>query len=125
MRLPRGPEAPGRARAAVIDHFGDRLCKATLFDVALAVSELVNTSVEQPGAGPAGEVGVEVGLEDDRVRIAVSASGARVAPRGTAGSKRLGLLVVDKLAGSWGVTRDHAGRTRVWCELPLEPGRTG
>jgi len=125
MRLPRSPEAPSRARAAVIERFRGRLDEATLFDVALAVSELVNTSVEQPGAGPAGELGVEVGLEDDVVRIAVSDSGARVAPRGPAGSKRLGLLVVDKLAGSWGVTRDHAGRTRVWCELPLEPGRRG
>jgi hypothetical protein len=120
LRLARGPEAPSQARAAVVERFGDRLCEAKLFDVALAVSELVTTSVEQAAAGSARDVGVEVELEGDHVSIAVTNHGARVAPRGPVGSKRLGLLLVDKLAGSWGVTRDHAGRTRVWCELPLD-----
>ena len=120
LRLARGPEAPSRARAAVVERFSDRLCEAKLFDVALAVSELVTTSVEQAAPGSARDVGVEVGLEGDHVSIAVSDRGARIAPRGPIGSKRLGLLLVDKLAGSWGVTRDHAGRTRVWAELPLD-----
>jgi anti-sigma regulatory factor (Ser/Thr protein kinase) len=120
LRLARGPEAPSQARAAVVEQFSDRLCEAKLFDVALAVSELVTTSVEQAAPGSARDVGVEVGLEGDHVSIAVTDRGARVAPRGPTGSKRLGLLLVDKLAGSWGVTRDHAGRTRVWAELPLD-----
>ena len=120
LRLARGPAAPSQARAAVVERFGDRLGEAKLFDVALAVSELVTTSVEQAAAGSARDVGVEVELEGDHVSIAVSDRGARIAPRGPVGSKRLGLLLVDKLAGSWGVTRDPAGRTRVWCELPLD-----
>ena len=101
----------------MVERFGDRLGEAKLFEVALAVSELVTTSVDQAAAGSARDVGLEVELEGDHVSIAVS---ARVAPRGPVGSKRLGLLLVDKLAGSWGVTRDPAGRTRVWCELPLD-----
>ena len=104
----------------MVERVSDRLCQAKLFEVALAVSELVTTSVEQAAAGAAREVGVEVELEGDHVSIAVSDRGARIAPRGPVGSKRLGLLLVDKLAGSWGVTRDPAGRTRVWCELPLD-----
>ena len=29
------------------------------------------------------------------------------------------VALVDQLAQAWGVDRDGAGHTRVWCELPL------
>ena len=118
MRLPRGPRAPGQARAAVLERFADRLGEQKAFDVALAVTELVSSSVQEAGA--AREVGLEVGVEGDHLLIEVRDRGGRFAPRGPIGSKRLGLLIVDRLAGSWGVTRDAAGRARVWAELPLD-----
>jgi hypothetical protein len=125
LRLPRGPEAPRLAREAVFDRFADRLGRAAVYDVALVVSELVTTSVQDPEAGDLEEVGLDVGLVDDHVLIAVSDRGAQIVPRrfsrGTAAWRSLGLLLVDRLAGSWGVARDGTGRTRVWCELPLEP----
>ena len=122
LRLPRGPEAPGLARAEVIARFRDRLEDATVYDVALVVSELVTNSVNPPGPEKAPELGVEVGVVGDHVLIAVSDRGAQIIPRGgrRGSGERLGLQLVDRLAGSWGVARDGVGRTQVWCELPLE-----
>ena len=70
------------------------------------------------------ELGVEVGVVGDHVLISVSDRGAQIIPRRdrrTTG-ERLGLQLVDRLAGSWGVARDGVGRTKVWCELPLRRG---
>jgi len=122
LRLARGPEAPRRARAEVVARFRDRLEAATVFDVALVVSELVTNSVNHPGPRPARELGVEVGVVGDHVLIAVSDRGAQVIPRSERRSsgEKLGLQLVDRIAGSWGVARDGVGRTKVWCELPLE-----
>jgi two-component sensor histidine kinase len=124
LRLPRGPEAPRRARAEVVAHFRGRLEATTVSDVALVVSELVTNSVNHPGPGPDPELGVEVGVVGNRVLIAVSDRGAQMIPRRDRRSsgERLGLQLVDRLAGSWGVARDGVGRTKVWCELPLERG---
>jgi two-component sensor histidine kinase len=124
LRLPRGPDAPRRARAEVVASFRGRLEATTVYDVALVVSELVTNSVTHPGPGPDPELGVEVGLVGDHVLIAVSDRGAQIIPRRdrrTSG-EQLGLQLVDRLAGSWGVARDGIGRTKVWCELPLERG---
>jgi two-component sensor histidine kinase len=122
LRLPRGPEAPRRARAEVVARFRDRLTAATVYDVALVVSELVTNSVIHPGPGPERELGLEVGVVGDHVLIAVSDRGAQIIPRGghRGSGERLGLQLVERLAGSWGVARDGVGRTQVWCELPLE-----
>jgi two-component sensor histidine kinase len=124
LRLPRGPEAPGRARAEVIARFRDRLEDATVYDVALVVSELVTNSVNHPGPDKERELGVEVGVVGDHVLISVSDRGAQIIPRRDRRSAgdRLGLQLVDRLAGSWGVARDGVGRTKVWCELPLRRG---
>ena len=122
LRLARGPEAPRRARAVVMDRFRERLGSRAVYDVALVVSELVTNSVTHPGPGPEQELGIEIGVVGDHVRISVSDQGSQMVPRKARGSERLGLLLVDRLAGSWGVARDDVGRTKVWCELPLDPG---
>jgi two-component sensor histidine kinase len=119
LRLARGPDAPRRARAEVMAHFRDLLEAATVYDVALVVSELVTNSVTHPGPGPEPDLGLEVGVVGDHVLIAVSDRGAQMIPRGGQRT-RLGLQLVERLAGSWGVARDGVGRTQVWCELPLE-----
>ena len=118
LRLPRGPEAPGLARAEVIARFRDQLEDATVYDVALVVSELVTNSVNHPGTEQ--ELGVEVNVVGDHVLIAVSDRDAQIIPRQRRDSgEKLGLLLVDRLAAAWGVARDGVGRTKVWCELPL------
>jgi len=122
LRLPRGPEAPGLARAEVIASFRDRLEDATVYDVALVVSELVTNSVNHPGPAREPDFGVDVGVVGDHVLISVSDRGAQIIPRRDrrTTAEQLGLQLVDRLAGSWGVARDGVGGTQVWCELPLE-----
>jgi anti-sigma regulatory factor (Ser/Thr protein kinase) len=92
-------------------------------DVGLIVSELVTNSVVHTGPGSGQTVGVEVSLSDGRLHLTVTDSGAASSPRligldldQPAG---MGLFFVDRLSASWGVKRDAAGRTTVWCEFAL------
>ena len=68
---------------------------------------------------------------EDRPRITVTDPGLGHVPelRGPDDQSRggLGLRIVDKLSSEWGVTRDSAGRTSVWCDLLLDvaPADTG
>jgi len=87
-------------------------------DVALVVSELVANSVRHAEVGPAGFVRLDLRVLGGELWIAVGDRGSPRLPRITSG---LGLRVVDRLARSWGVARDGAGRTLVWCRLALEP----
>jgi anti-sigma regulatory factor (Ser/Thr protein kinase) len=109
----------------VLAALGNRLSAGTARDIALVVSELVSNSVQHAGMGPTELVGIEVGLLGNRALIAMSDHGSRFVPqlrrRDPEAANGLGLLVVDRLARSWAVARDGAGRTRVWCELELRP----
>jgi two-component sensor histidine kinase len=127
LRLPRGPEAPRRARHAVIDELSGRLDATAINDVALVVTELVTNSIREGAGGGAQELGLDVGVVADHVLIAVSDRGSQIVPRvrrgGNGATLGLGLQLVDRLAQAWGVARDGAGHTRVWCELPLDRPR--
>ena len=118
-----GAEAPRQARSAVLDALRDQLSAATARDVALVVSELVTNSVEFAATGPAERLEVDVDVRANSVLIEVSDEGSRFRPRSSPrhpdAPTPLGLALVDLLAQSWGVDRDAAGHTRVWCELPL------
>jgi two-component sensor histidine kinase len=87
-------------------------------DVALVVSELVANSVRHAEVGPAESIRLDLRVLGGEVWIAVGDRGSSRLPRITGG---FGLRVVDRLARSWGVARDGAGRTLVWCRLALEP----
>jgi two-component sensor histidine kinase len=118
-----GAEAPRQARTAVLDALRDELSEAEARDVALVVSELVTNSVESAATGPEERLEVDVDVRERCVHIEVSDDGARLRPRSTPrhpdAPQALGLALVDRLAESWGVERDGAGHTRVWCDLPL------
>ena len=92
-------------------------------DASLLVSELVTNSVVHANVGPRRALTVEVTTRGDRVRIAVTDPGSRLRPRmlppdpATPGG--LGLLLVDELCETWGVSQD-LGPTCVWCELLLD-----
>lgn len=80
-------------------------------DVLLLVSELVSNSVRHSDTG---DIGVRVETEDGRIRVEVSDDGPGFAP-GSPRGDGLGLVIVDKLADVWGLSRGE--RFTVWAEL--------
>lgn len=100
-----------------------RLAADVIGDAELVVGELTSNSVIHARVEPDGAIGVDVGLFDDRLHIAVTDGGSTRVPQLIAsdparpGGK--GLLLVVRLACEWGVKRDSTGRTRVWCDLDL------
>ena len=118
-----GAEAPRQARSAVLAALRDQVSPAAARDVALVVSELVTNSVEYAATGPAERLEIDVDVRANCVLIEVSDDGSRLGPRSSPrhpdAPTPFGLALVDLLAQSWGVDRDGAGHTRMWCELPL------
>jgi anti-sigma regulatory factor (Ser/Thr protein kinase) len=98
---------------------------ATFTDLKLLVSELIANSVEHSGATREQLIGLEVSVVDQRLRVEVSDPGPgfelpRVSTsRPWEAEYGRGLLIVDSLAQSWGVT--HGARSTVWFELSV-PG---
>jgi anti-sigma regulatory factor (Ser/Thr protein kinase) len=66
---------------------------------------------------------ITVAKRKDRLRIAVTDNGSEIVPHlreaddDTPGG--LGLRIIDRLCLGWGVIRNGAGTTEVWCELPF------
>lgn len=118
-----GRGAAHAARVAIRSRLDGGVSPDRLADAALAVTELVANSVRHAGAGPAEDIGVEVLLVADRIRLCVIDSGSTETPHIIAREPDdpggLGLVVVDRLAAAWGVARDSGGITRTWCDLPL------
>ena len=122
MRIPGGDDAPTRARRLVRSQLEGQIPASTASDAALLVSELVTNSVVHANVGPNRALTVAVTTVDDRLRIAVTDPGSRLRPcmlppdPETPGG--LGLVLVDELCETWGVSHD-LGHTCVWCELLL------
>jgi anti-sigma regulatory factor (Ser/Thr protein kinase) len=97
----------------------------TFADLRLLVSELIANSVEHSGAGREQLIGLEVHATDERVRVEVSDPGPGFdLPRQPSSQPweaeyGRGLLIVDSLAQSWGVSQGD--RSTVWFELAV-PG---
>ena len=129
MCVAGGLTAPRAARHAVMTCLRDHVTRRLATDAGLVVSELVTNSVRHADVGPEETIGVDLLLFDDRLCIVVADSGAEQLPRveqPDAGSPSgRGLRVVDAVATSWGVARDGAGKTRVWCELPVSDSAPG
>jgi anti-sigma regulatory factor (Ser/Thr protein kinase) len=121
VRVAGGPQAPRTARLAVLAHLDGRLSESRAIDVGLIVSELVTNSVRHAGVGAEKTIVVDVTLLNDRLRLVVGDPGAATIPhvvdRAPERAGGLGLVLVEQLSDCWGVSRDDAGATRVWCEL--------
>src|SRR5438876_585918 len=116
LRLAGGPKAPARARKALRSL--DRTLSDLRDDVDLLVSELVSNSVLHAHAD---QIELHAYSAPELVRVKVSDQGpgfdateTRPEPN-TDGEGGFGLLIVDKVADRWGVTRDH--HASVWFEI--------
>ncbi len=115
--FPARPDQVGEARrflALILDGL------PAAEDAILCVSELVtNAVIHSRSRRPGGCFTVSAGIRPgDRLRIEVADQGGRWAqPVSTDGQHGRGLLIVGRLARTWGVTGDPgAGRT-VWFEI--------
>jgi anti-sigma regulatory factor (Ser/Thr protein kinase) len=122
-----GDDAPGRARAHVRSQLGGQGSAMRASDAALIVSELVTNSVLHANVGSHEALVLELTTLDDRLLIAVIDAGSQLEPHmvpaNPAAPHGFGLRLVDEMSSAWGVTRDGAGATRVWCELLFDRAR--
>lgn len=119
-----GEGAPRRARSFVYSRLEEQVSGGTASLAALIVSELVTNSVVHAKVDCHQTLSVELITLDDRLRLAVTDPGADLRPRllppDALKPGGFGLRLVEKISSTWGVIRDASGRTRVWCELPLD-----
>ena len=91
----------------------------------LLVSELIANSVEHSGCAREQLISLEVSVIDERLRVEVSDPGPgfdlprRPSHQPWEAEYGRGLLIVDSLAHSWGVSQGE--RSTVWFELAV-PG---
>jgi anti-sigma regulatory factor (Ser/Thr protein kinase) len=101
----------------------DRVAPHEVADATLAASELVANSVRHADVTANANVGVEILIFADRLRLCVVDSGASETPRNVRRRPDepggLGLAIVERLSAAWGVARDARGVTRTWCDLAL------
>jgi anti-sigma regulatory factor (Ser/Thr protein kinase) len=118
LRTAGGPHAPQRVRAwlqATTEWLPDELESNLL----LLTCELVNNSVLHGEASEEDVIEVELRATQNGLRAQVTDPGTGFAPARR--SREMdepggwGLVLVERLAASWGVERDE--RTRVWFEL--------
>ncbi len=78
---------------------------------------------------PDGSIGIDVGLFADRLHVAVVDGGSHRVPHIVSEDPERpggnGLLLMVRLSTAWGIVREQSGRTRVWCDLPINPPTAG
>jgi anti-sigma regulatory factor (Ser/Thr protein kinase) len=116
VRLEGGTDAATAARRA-LDPFQARLEQDEFETLRLLVSELVTNSVRHADAST---IDLWMRMLEGGVRVEVRNAGVgfdtpALGPDGD-GNGGWGLLLVDRLADSWGVGSDD-GATRVWLEI--------
>ena len=118
VRFERGPTSASAARNALLA-LDERLESELLDDIRLLVSELVTNAIRHAATADGGEVGLDVSIKGESVRVEVAdpGDGFEPAPRDKAMTKPggWGLYLVDRIADRWGVVRNSL--TRVWFEI--------
>ena len=118
LSIAGGPRAPERARAW-LQSAASWLPEELERNLMLLTCELVNNSVLHGEASEQHVIEIELRTTETGMRAQVSDPGIGFAPTGR--RRELdepggwGLVLVERLATSWGVERDD--RTRVWFEL--------
>jgi anti-sigma regulatory factor (Ser/Thr protein kinase) len=122
FELPGTPEAALAARRALVARNG-ALPRAVRDDVLLLMTELVTNAVRHAGAAPDRMVRLELRQRRGTVRVAVCDGGPGFVPGATCSrpdeTGGWGLVLVDRIADRWAVTRTATG-TCVWFEIRYE-----
>lgn len=117
-------ESPRRARELVGEALDEQVDREIREDAAVVVSELVTNAVIHAGTTVAVRIHL---LDEGGVRIEVADSRSwppvprRLAPESVGGR---GLVLVEALAGKWGVDPTPEGKV-VWAEIDPSRRQTG
>lgn len=118
ITLPGVERSVGNGRRFVRETLGVR--HPALETVALGVSELATNAIMHTPSGDGGEITIGLVAGGPLVRAEVTNDGTMAAKpcvrRDTEAESGRGILIVEALADSWGVT-EHGGRTTVWAEF--------
>jgi anti-sigma regulatory factor (Ser/Thr protein kinase) len=121
--LPFTPASVGVARRRLVsDLIEAGLCRSTISDTALVLSELLSNALRHATPLPGSCLRVAWQLDADSVRVSVSDGGALTRPelgeptQSTTGGR--GLRIVARLSRRWGTGSDEEGTT-VWAEVEL------
>jgi len=113
--LPVDPSSPARARLFVCEQLARRCPPEVVDSAALLVSELVTNAVLHAGT----PMRVNVSMLRDGARVEVE-DGSHEMPEprepNTAEQRGRGLLLVDRVARSWGVHQTLDGKA-IWFEI--------
>jgi anti-sigma regulatory factor (Ser/Thr protein kinase) len=116
LKLPRESDCAARGRRWIEEQTEDHLNEATLNNVKLVATELLNNAYLHGR----GRIELVMGRQDDRIRVEVIDDGQNAALKirknGSAERSGWGLRIVDRLSMSWGA---HEGTTHVWAELAI------
>jgi anti-sigma regulatory factor (Ser/Thr protein kinase) len=122
LELAGTPEAAWAARRALLTRNG-ALPRNVRNDVLLLMTELVTNAVRHADAAPDRMVRIELRQRQGAVRVAVCDEGPGFAPETTCSrpdeTGGWGLVLVDRIADRWAVTRTATG-TCVWFEIRYE-----
>jgi anti-sigma regulatory factor (Ser/Thr protein kinase) len=122
--LQGGVGAPRRARNEIASQLNGELAATRRADFVLLVGELVANSVVHANADEADEIVMELVIDPDFVRVAVTDRGSSsvptVHPKTSVREGGRGLFLVEQLSDRWGITRDGTQRTQVWFEMARE-----
>jgi len=117
LSFPREPDSVPAARAALA-RFEGSLHPSALYDASLCLSELVTNAVQHPAEESGRELGLELSLSHETLRVEVVDPGGGFRPgTPTEGDERgWGLFIVDQLSTRWG-TEPEPRRTVMWFEI--------
>jgi len=117
LSFPRDPDSVPAARAALA-RFEGSLHPSALYDASLCLSELVTNAVQHPAPESGPELGLELSLSEETLRVEVVDPGGDFRPGApTQGDERgWGLFIVDQLSTRWG-TEPGERRTVMWFEI--------
>jgi anti-sigma regulatory factor (Ser/Thr protein kinase) len=122
LELAGTPTAALAARRAVLARKG-ALPHAIRDDVLLLMTELVTNAVRHADAAPDRRVRLELRRQRGAVRVAVCDEGPGFGPEAICSrpdeTGGWGLMLVDRIADRWAVTRTATG-TCVWFEIGYE-----
>jgi sigma-B regulation protein RsbU (phosphoserine phosphatase) len=119
IRIPATPDAPRRGRQALDGWLPHLVAPARADDARLIATELMSNAVRHGGISAQDDITLSLGTHNGTVKIVVeqptSAASARIADPSTEREGGFGLLLVDRLADSWGV--EHGRPGRVWFAI--------